>query len=362
MPWVVAVLLVCLANCSSGDGDGTGPRSDAPITVMPEQGLTGFAERLDGIRVDLQIPGMGAAIGRDGQIVWAEGFGYANAETERPATSRTPFHLASLTKPFGATILMQLVEDGLVNLDDPVGDYGVELSSPGTIRVRHLLTHTSEGTPGTRYAYNGNRFADLDRVIESASGQTFVSLLHEQILRPLGLEDTAPNPLDESAFEVTGMDREAFAAEMASGYALEGSAIERLDHPDYFGVSAGLVASADDVVRFSMAIDDGQFLKAETWEQVFTPAVSNSGATLAYGLGWFIFEHEDLMIQWHYGHWTNKSSLIVRVPRERLTFVVVAISHQLCAAYGVGGDNIVLRSAVDRIFIETDVRGDEALP
>ena len=129
---ICVVVAVCLAGC--GSGDGTGPTSDEPITVTPEQGLTGFAERLDGIRVDLQIPGMGAAIGRDGQIVWAEGFGYANAETERPATSRTPFHLASLTKPFGATILMQLVEDGLVNLDDPVGDYGVELSSPGTIR------------------------------------------------------------------------------------------------------------------------------------------------------------------------------------------------------------------------------------
>lgn len=357
MIWVV---MVCLAGC--GSGDGTGPMSDEPITVTPEQGLTGFAASLDSIRVELRIPGIGAAIGRDGRIVWAEGFGYANAESERRATSRTPFHLASLTKPFGATVLMQLVEQGLVELDDPVSDYGVELSSTGTIRVRHLLTHTSEGTPGARYAYNGNRFAYLDQVIESASGRTFESLLQEQILGPLGLEDTAPNPRDQSAFAVTGMDRDAFTARMASGYALQGHSIARLDHPDYFGVSGGLVASAEDVVRFSMAIDDGRFLEAETWEQVFTPAVSNAGETLAYGLGWFILEHEGVTLQWHYGNWTTNSALIVRVPEERLTFVVVANTPRLSAAYGLGDDNNVLRSAVASLFVDTYVRGDEPLP
>ena len=359
---VIWVVVLCLAGCGSGDGDGTGPTSDEPITVTPQQGHTGFAASLDGIRVDLRIPGMGAAIGRDGRIVWAEGFGYANSESERRATSRTPFHLASLTKPFGATVLMQLVEQGLVELDDPVSDYGVELSSTGTVRVRHLLTHTSEGTPGARYAYNGNRFADLDQVIESASGRTFESLLQERILGPLGLEDTAPNPRDQSAFAVAGMDQDAFTARMASGYALQGQSIARLDHPDYFGVSGGLVASAEDVARFSMAIDDGLFLEAETWEQVFTPAVSNAGNALPYGLGWFILEHEGVMLQWHYGHWTTNSSLIVRVPEARLTFVVVANTPQLSAAYGLGGDNNVLRSAVARLFVDTYVLGDEPLP
>lgn len=69
MIWVA----VCLAGCGSGDGDGTGPRSDEPITVTPQQGLTGLSASLDSIRVELRIPGMGAAIGRDGRIVWAEG-------------------------------------------------------------------------------------------------------------------------------------------------------------------------------------------------------------------------------------------------------------------------------------------------
>ncbi len=357
-----ALWAVVICQLACGSGDRTGPTSDEPIVVTYEQGLQGFAARLDSIRVQLRIPGMAAAIGQDGQIVWARGLGHANAESERPALPTTPFHLASLTKPFGSVILMQLVEQGLVDLDDPVSQYGVNLSGSGTIRVRHLLTHTSEGTPGAGYQYNGNRYAYLDQVIESASGRTFESLLEEQILGPLDLDDTAPNPRDQAAFAVTGMNRDAFAGRMASGYALEGGVIVRLDHPDYFGVSGGLVASAEDMVTFSMAIDEGRFLEAETWQQVFTPAVSNAGQTLPYGLGWFILEDEGVLYQWHYGYWTTNSSLIVRVPEERLTLVVVANTPQLSAAYGLGGDNNVLRSDVARLFVDTYVLGDEPLP
>ncbi len=111
-----------------------------------------------------------------------------------------------------------------------------------------------------------------------------------------------------------------------------------------------------------MAIDDGRFLEAETWEQVFTPAVSNAGETLAYGLGWFILEHEGVTLQWHYGNWTTNSALIVRVPEERLTFVVVANTPRLSTAYGLGNDNNVLRSAVASLFVDTYVLGDEPLP
>jgi len=357
--WLMAA---CLLACGSDPGDGTGPSSDVPITVTREQGLAGFPAALDSIRVNLRIPGMAAAIAQDGQIVWARGFGQANAEAARAATSTTPFHLASLTKPFGSVILMQLVEQGLVDLDDPASDYGVELSSSGTISVRHLLTHTSEGTPGTAYRYSGNRYGHLDQVIQSASGRSFGSLLVEQILQPLGMVDTAPNPLQQSAFDLTGMDRGAFTERMASGYELRGGSVVRLAHPDYFGVSAGLVASAEDMATFSLAIDEGRFLEAETWQQVFTPAVSNGGEDLPYALGWFIHEHEGVTLQWHYGHWTTNSSLIVRVPEERLTFVVVANTPQLSAAYGLGGDSDVLRSDVARLFVEHFVTGDEPLP
>jgi len=57
---------------------------------------------------------------------------------------------------------MQLVQEGVISLDDPVSKYGVELESEGMILVRHLLTHTSTGVPGTSFVYDGGRYAYLD--------------------------------------------------------------------------------------------------------------------------------------------------------------------------------------------------------
>ena len=271
----VCVVVVIFFACGS---DSTGPGSPSgSVEVVPTPGLEGFAADLDALRVQLRIPGMSTAIVKGGSIIWSQGLGQADAEAGRAATPTTPFHLASLTKPFGSTILMQLVEEGLVGLDDPVRDYGVDLSANGIIRVRHLLTHTSEGVPGSRYSYDGNRFGNLDRVIEVASGRSFADLLAERILQPLGLIRTAPNPRDVSAFARSGLDRGQFMAEMAAGYDWTGSLLRPIDHPSFFGTAAGLVASAEDMAAFSIALDEGRFLAAETWDQVFTPAVSNTG-------------------------------------------------------------------------------------
>ena len=350
------VLITFLIAC---DGGPTAPET---FEIDPTPGLQGFPARLDSLRVQLRIPGMSAAIVEGGQIVWARGFGHSTVESGHAATSETPFHLASLTKPFAATIVMQLVEEGLVDLDDPVSDYGVNLSSPGVIRVRHLLTHTSEGVPGSSYRYNGDRFGGLDQVIQSASGRSFAELLVERILEPLELRNTAPNPRQPSAFLFTGMDREEFLTDMAAGYEVNGSRVVPRQHPSYFGAAAGLVASAEDMATFSIAIDAGRFLSTQTWGRVFTPAISNAGAILPYGLGWFIQEYQGVTLQWHYGYWTTNSSLIIRAPEMGLTYVVVASTQNLSAPYGLGVDNDVMRSDVARLFIEDFVVGDEPLP
>jgi len=160
--------------------------------VDPEK-ITRFEKTLDGIRERLKIPAMSCALVKDQKIVWARGFGYADLENKIPATEHTSYHLASLTKTFASTILMQLVQDGKVKLDDPVSKYGILLESEGVIRVKHLFSHTSEGNPGERYSYNGNRFAELDKVILKSTGKSFAELLIEKILDPLDLKETAPN-------------------------------------------------------------------------------------------------------------------------------------------------------------------------
>jgi CubicO group peptidase (beta-lactamase class C family) len=152
-----------------------------------------FETLLESLRQELKIPAYSAAIVKDQKVIWAKGFGHADVENKIPATEHTAYHLASLTKTFASTILMKLVQDGKIKLDDPVSKYGITLESDGVIRVRHLLSHTSEGNPGEQYRYNGNRFAELDKVVERAAGKSFAELLIANILDPLGMNETAPN-------------------------------------------------------------------------------------------------------------------------------------------------------------------------
>src|SRR5688572_27394405 len=80
---------------------------------------------LENLRQELKIPAYSAAIVKDQKVLWAKGFGYADLENKIQATEHTPYHLASLTKTFASTILMQLVQEGKIKLDDPVSKYGI---------------------------------------------------------------------------------------------------------------------------------------------------------------------------------------------------------------------------------------------
>ncbi|CAN5767714.1 hypothetical protein BH18ACI4_BH18ACI4_19940 [soil metagenome] len=155
--------------------------------------LARLESQLESLRQELKIPALSAAIVKDQRVLWAKGFGFADVENKVPATEHTPYHLASLTKTFASTILMQLVQEGRIKLDDPVSKYGITLESDGVIRVKHLLSHTSEGNPGEGYRYNGNRFGELDKVIQRATGKSFGELLIANILDPLEMTETAPN-------------------------------------------------------------------------------------------------------------------------------------------------------------------------
>ncbi|MBA3322229.1 MAG: beta-lactamase family protein, partial [Pyrinomonadaceae bacterium] len=178
-----------------------------------------------GLRQELKIPALSAAVVKDQKVLWAKGFGYADPDHKISATEHTPYHLASLTKTFASTVIMQLVQEGKVSLDDPVAKYGINLESGGVIRVKHLLSHTSEGNPGERYSYNGNRFGELDKVIEKATGKSFGELLIANILDPLDMSETAPNvpPVVHTMSPVGGDPRaeaevRAAVADFVAGY------------------------------------------------------------------------------------------------------------------------------------------------
>ena len=228
-----------------------GNPSDAGLSGSAHN-LAELEERLNTIRGTIGVPGLAVGISEGDNIVWAKGLGYANLETQTPPTPTTDFHLASLTKGFAGVILVKLVSQGVISLDDPVKKFGVNIAGDAGITVRHLANMTSEGTPGTHFSYNGDRFALLQQVIEAASGKSFALLLKEQILQPLSLSRTAPN-VASSSFATVGLDRDAFLANLAVGYTESGSSFNRTAYPSLFGTAAGLISTVEDTQVFHFA-------------------------------------------------------------------------------------------------------------
>jgi CubicO group peptidase (beta-lactamase class C family) len=295
----------------------------------PARTLDDFATRLERLRINNHIHSISAVIAKDQAIGWSRSFAGDDAVGISDTTS---FHLASLTKPLAATVVLQLVDEGKVSLDDPVSKYGVVLASSGTVLVRHLMSHTSEGIPGTQYAYNGNRFSLLDSVITRGTGKSVAAAIQERIIAPLGLRHTAPAPVSP-AFSVTGLDKAAFIANFAPGFTWNGSRFVPTAYETFFNSAAGLTASARDYAAFSMAVDRDMFYKPATKALAYTAAVSPGGTTFPYGLGWFVSDYKGVRVIWHYGYWTASSTLVIKVPAQGLTFVLLANTDGLSAPY-----------------------------
>lgn len=329
-------------------------------TFAPAGSIPEFEQRLDNLRDDGHIAGITAVIAKGQQIVWAKGFGFADISTQRIPADTTTYHLASLTKPFASTVFLQLVEEGKVSLEDPVSMYGVSLASSGVIRVRHLLSMTSEGDPGSKFVYNGDRFALLESVITRAAGKSFAAALQERIISRIGLTRTAPNP-QSASFSVSGLDKGTFEGNFARGYTYTNRSYSPTTYPTSFGTAAGLTASALDVAQFSMAMDRDVFLKPATKTLAWTPVTSPVGDTFPYALGWFSTVYKGVRVIWHYGLWTANSSLIIKVPDRGLTFVVLANTDGLSSPYPLGAGRLD-SSPWAREFLDTFVIGSLALP
>jgi CubicO group peptidase (beta-lactamase class C family) len=175
----------------------------------------------------MNAPGMSQALTTETATIRTAGYGFSNVDLKTPVTAEQLFQIGSITKSFNALIMMQLVDEGKVDLHRPVLEYLPWLPvtmTYGPIAAHHLLTHTSglpdasaifqsdptarhvQGfAPGDHFHYCNLGFVILGQIIEKLEGRPWYQCLQARILTPLGMTGTAPViTIDSSARSATG--------------------------------------------------------------------------------------------------------------------------------------------------------------
>jgi CubicO group peptidase (beta-lactamase class C family) len=299
-----------------------------------------------------RIPGLALLVARRGEIVRAEGFGFANVEHEVPVKPETVFQSGSVGKQFTAAAVMMLVEEGKLGLDDPITEY-LEDAPPSwkAITMRRLLSHTGgfpdypedfdyqqdqdneeaheqallrlartlplTSTPGTRWEYSNLGYAVAGIVIRRVSGLFYGDLLDRRIFRPLGMR---------SARIISEAD---IVSHRAAGYRLNAG---RLKNQEWVSpmvnttADGALYFSILDLARWDAALRTERLLKRSTLEEMWAPVRLANGEPNpeGYGLGWVAEASHGQRVVRHAGQWQGFSSSIVRFPEDGLTVALLA--------------------------------------
>ncbi len=312
--------------------------------------LTARADKVDDyIRAEMkrrQIPGLALTVIKSGKVIKMKGYGLASVELNVPVTPDSVFELASLTKPFTATAIMLLVEEGKVGLDDKISKYLPNAPDAWSgITVRHLLTHTAglkydtvprfagsrlmddttavrlesaskhplDFTPGERYQYSDTGYFLLGMIIEKAIGRRYHEFLTERIFEPLGMTATL----------VLLRDQWATVKNRASHYTLrEGKlARARRDWQIELSGSGGVGSTVKDLAKWDAALYTEKILKKSSLDQMWTPLKLNNGFRHSYGFGWELGEFRGHRLIQHGG---ATGVYLLRLPDDRLTVIVLA--------------------------------------
>ncbi len=193
-----------------------------------------FSEKILELKGKYKVPGVAVALIEEGEIVFLEGFGYRDRDRKKPVTPDTVFQVASISKPVAAIGALKLVEDGKWGLEDPIEKYLDRWNLPQSdyghegITLERLLSHTAglgpsgyigycpdeeqpdliaalEGTgrgsrgvtirgePGDGFQYSGGGYTVMEMALEDLTGQDFGLFIQENVLSPLGMENSTFN-------------------------------------------------------------------------------------------------------------------------------------------------------------------------
>jgi len=301
---------------------------------------------------------VGVALGviREGEIVYAKGYGFADREEKIPVSTKTMFRWASISKSVTAVAAMQLVEAGKLNLDDDVRRHVPEFPDKGDrITVRQLLSHQGGivhytngkvvrtkreyeskhpyqdvipaldtfkesplvNPPGEKYSYSTHGYILLSAVVERAGKQRFVVQIKDRICQPLGIESLQPD------YPWVNIPHRA------AGYLLRNDQVIRSTDTDVSWKlgGGGFISTVEDLARFGIGLMERKLVNENTEQMMWTVKQPSSGKLTKYALGFTVEgQGAELKIS-HNGSQEKAKTRLVIYPRQRHGMIVMSNSR-----------------------------------
>ncbi len=298
--------------------------------------------------------GLAIGITKGADYSYMKTFGYANIETNYVAHIHTPFHIASLSKPFTAVAIMLLVQEDKLKLDDRLVDHLVDFSMSDDlyqdITIKHILTHTSgisrhiaiddwtnpsigpdamkenleiiksqqlDFIPGSQYSYSNSAFDILGLVIAEVSGKPFDQFLHDEIFVPIGMKHTS---LKRSA----GSDWSH-----SHSYGLATQVLDPFPYNERLFPSSGVVSSISDMCLWGQfhigrgSLNGKEILSQELYQTIVSPQQETPWGD-QIGLSWYLQTYLDRPIIMHTGSDTGFEAMMYIYPEDEVTVTVLA--------------------------------------
>ncbi len=298
------------------------------------------------------VPGLSAAAVRNGEVIWAEGFGMADLENFVPATTRTLYRLGSISKSLTATAAIELWERGELDLDAPVQKYCPEFPQkewPITTRellghlggIRHYRSDSQDdpevgntkhfdspiqaglrffendplvAQPGTKFSYSTQGYTLVGCVIEGASGEKYVDYVREHVLVPAGMTRTQA----DDQYRVIP-NRTRFYHKDKAGAVVNADFLDS----SYKIPGGGWLSSTEDLARFEVAILHDTLVRRATRDLMWALQKTAGGSENGYALGWGTGKEAGIATVGHGGAQQGTSTSILLAPDQRAGVVVL---------------------------------------
>jgi len=336
------------------------------------------------------VPGYIVGVARHGRTVYRRATGLASLEQAVANTPATRLRIASVTKQFTGLAVMLLVEEGLVDIDQPLNTYLTDLAGPnGRPTLRQLLNHTSglrdalesvayfltEGlfpqipaglthqwssrfsdsnfAPGESWSYSNYGYLLLSLVIEKVSGLSLAEFFRQRLFAPLGMVDSLLWPNDMHL--LPGL--------ATSHIRLPDGRYRRGIYPcEELVGGGGIVSTVDDMLRWASNLREQRLGSAASWAEILRKPRFNNGSEHNYGFGLKCQSHRGVELRWHDGSTLGSKAALLCYPTEGLDIVVLANrSDSEPGAIGIKIAELLLADVLGPPKVDAEAAGCETL-